>query len=61
MALVCNGVRVTANLVLPQLSDTLLSILATRGGEVVESIFGRLETTMNGVSHANGTSNHHDA
>jgi hypothetical protein len=38
-----------------QLSDTLLSILATRGGEMVQSIFGRSEKVANG-SHSSSTS-----
>jgi hypothetical protein len=32
----------------PQLSDTLLSILAVRGGEMVESIFGYPMESMSG-------------
>lgn len=39
------------------LGDTLLSILAIRGGEVIESIFGEAEPKMNGTKYANGSSN----
>lgn len=45
-----------------QLSDTLLSILAVRGGEIVQSVFGgaqhvdaRAEGRANGRGDANGT------
>ncbi len=32
-----------ANCLVEQLSDTLISVLATRGGEIVNSIFGHFE------------------
>ena len=38
-----------------KLSDTLLSILATRGGEMVHSIFGSCEKVANGISDASST------
>ena len=39
-----------------QLSDTLLSVLAVRGAEMVESLFGRSLTDMDDAHHANAVS-----
>lgn len=41
------------------LSDTLLSILATRGGEMVENIFGKRTNVLNGIANkVNGVNAH---
>ena len=41
-----------ANCLAEQLSDTLISVLATRGGEIVNSIFGRFEVVSQ--KHSSG-------